>query len=459
MARRNLTTHSTGARIALLLCARLEYICGSPRPVNSGVGRLAVNCLVSEMIDERYNPTFIADVAGSVLSDELGEEIRLQAGETFITDGSVVVRCKVIDCGSNLPASIIVKKTREDEFGYHPDSSETPNSAHWLFSDWAAAEFLGSVPSDVPFSPKLYGGSRELGLIILEDLGDGEQPNTYDALLANDPQLAEQTLIEHVSLIGQLHAATIGRDEEYRRIRKSLGALPKPEKLFQDPWADARNHPLQASEIEEAIKLYRTVFENLGIRAETDVADEIEFIASAVEARPKQFLAFCKGDQNAAGDYIRQDSKPRLFDFGASGFRHALVEGMPARFTWGCMMQIPKRIKPLMDAPYKAQLMKKHPEITDEVFKRAMIEAGARWHIFHVVHRLPDALSGDRQRGLTTLRQQTFAWLMAFADLYEELDCLQALGVSARRIVERLRNLWSVDVCALPYYPAFRNEG
>ena len=430
----------------------------APHHVISAVGLLSMNCLVAEMKDERHNPNFIADAAGSLLSGKFGGKIRLRAGETFITNGSIVVRCSVVGSGSDVPVSVIVKKAREDEFRYNPDSSETPNSAHWLFSDWAAADFLGNVPSEIPFSPKLYGGSREFGLIVLEDLGNGETPNTYDALLGDDPELAEQTLIEHVSLIGQLHAATIGRDEEYKRIRQGLGALPKSEKLFQDPWADARNRPIPASEIEEAIKFYRTAFANLGIRAAAGASEEIEFVASKVEACPKQFLAFCKGDQNAAGDYIRQHSKPRLFDFNASGFRHALIEGMPGRFTWGCMMRIPKRIKPLMDAAYKSQLTQKHPKITDEIFRRAMIEAGARWHIFHVIHRLPDALNGDRQRGLTTLRQQTFAWLMAFADLYEEFDCLQALGVSARRIVERLRKSWSVEVCDLPYYPAFGSE-
>ena len=45
--RRNLTTHSTGARIALLSCARLGFIGGSPRPVNSGVRRRQVRCLVT----------------------------------------------------------------------------------------------------------------------------------------------------------------------------------------------------------------------------------------------------------------------------------------------------------------------------------------------------------------------------------------------------------------------------
>ena len=411
------------------------------------------------MMNERHNPDFIATVANRLLSEKFGGNIRLRKSDVFNTEGSIVVRCEVIDADFDVPASFIVKKAREDEFGYEPDSSEAPNSAHWLFNDWAASEFLNDIPSEIPFSPKLYGGNRKFGLIVLEDLGNGEPPNTFDALLGNDPQLAEQTLLEHISLIGQMHAATIGREEEYRRIRQRLGALAKSEKLFQDPWADARNRPILASEIEEAVRLYRTACENVGISSQKGVADEIEFVASAVEAYPKQFLAFCKGDQNAAGDYIRQNGKPRLFDYNASGFRHALLEGMPARFTWGCMMRIPERTKSLMDAAYKSQLMQNYPAIRGEVFKRAMIEAAARWHIFHVVHRLPDALRGDRQRGLTTLRQQILAWLAAFADLYEEFGGMPALGISARCVLERLRNLWPAEISSLPYYPAFRNEG
>ena len=140
--------------------------------------------------------------------------------------------------------------------------NEIPNPAHWLFNDWAASEFLNNVPSAIPFSPLLYGGNKDYGLIVLEDLGDGVRPNTFDALCGDDAELAEETLIEHVSLIGQLHAATIGRDEEYRRIRQRLGPLPKPAKLFQDPWSDARLHPIPKSDVEEAITLYRTVCED-----------------------------------------------------------------------------------------------------------------------------------------------------------------------------------------------------
>ncbi len=421
------------------------------------VGRLVVNPIIEPM-DERHNPDFIANIAGDILSKRFGERIRLHKGEVFTTGGSIVIRCSVIDACSEVPASAIVKKTREDEFGYHPDSPETPNAAHWLFNDWASAEFLNHVPSIVPLSPLLYGGSKEYGFIVLEDLGEGEAPNTFEALCGDDPKLAEQTLIEHVSLIGQLHAVTIGRDEEFRRIRRRLGALPKPERLYQDPWSDARNSPIPAREIEETIELYQSTFEEVGIRSQTGVAEEIASVTAAVEACPRMFLAYCKGDQNMAGDYIRRNGVPRLFDFNAGGFRHALIEGMPGRMTWGCMMRIPARLLPLMDAAYQSQLTQKHPEISEEMFRRAMIEAGARWHIFHVIHRLPDALTKDRQRGLTSLRQQMIAWLTAFADLSEEFCGMSALGTSARRMAEHLSGIWSAEAGDMPYYPAFRNN-
>jgi len=213
---------------------------------------------------------------------------------------------------------------------------------------------------------------------------------------------------------------------------------------------------MPTSEVEEAITLYRTVCESVGSHQQAGVTDEIALIAAEVEEQPGPFLAFCKGDQNLAGDYIRRDGQPRLFDFNASGFRHALLEGMPGRMTWGCMMRIPARILPLMDAAYQTQLKQTHAEISDETLRQALVEAGARWHIFHVVHRLPEALINDRQRGPTTLRQQMIAWLRAFADLSEELSFFPALGASARTLIERLCKVWSAEASNLPYYPAFR---
>jgi hypothetical protein len=410
------------------------------------------------MKDERHAPDVIVKIAGELLSEDAGGQVRLQVSKVIPTWGSVILRCRVESAPADLPAALIVKKVREDRCGYDPDSPVTPNAAHWLFNDWAAARFLGDIPHDPPLGPAFYGGSREFGLIVLEDLGEGEAPNTADALQGDDPALAEQTLVERASLIGQLHAATLGRAEQYRRIRSALGPAPQPEKLYQDPWSDARLRPIRPAEVDEVIRLYHAGFEALGLRPRPGIEEEIAFVTRAVEGDPGPFLAYCKGDQNGAGDYLRRGGRPRLFDFGAGGFRHALIEGMPGRITWGCMMRIPKHVVPLMERAYQTRLAEGYAEASDDhLFRRSMAEACARWNILHVIHRLPDALEGDRQRGPTTLRQQTVAWIEAFAELSEEVGQMGVLGKSARDMVERLRQLWPAEMSRLPYYPAFRD--
>ena len=409
------------------------------------------------MNDERHDPRAIVKAAGRLLSEGAGGQVRLQVIKVITTSGSVVLRCRVESAPAGFPASLVVKKVREDQCGYDPDSPSAPNAAHWLFNDWAAAQFLGGLPHDPPLAPAFYGGSREFGLVVLEDLGGGEAPNTADALRGGDPALAEQTLVEHVSLIGRLHAATLGGAEQYLRVRSALGPPPRPSKLYQDPWSDARLRPVPPAEVEEATGLYRAAFEALGLRPRNGVGEEIAFVTRAVEEDPGPLLAYCKGDQNMAGDYLRRGGKPRLFDFGAGGLRHALVEGMPGRMTWGCLMRIPRGVVRLMERAYQSRLSEVYAEAADDqVFRRSMAEAGARWHIFHVLHRLPDALGGDRQRGPTSLRQQTIAWIEAFAELSEEVGQMEALGESARRMAERLRELWPAEAGRLPFYPAFR---
>ena len=408
------------------------------------------------MIDERHNPEAVVKFAEALLSRQFDQGVRLVRNSVFSGFKSVVVRCHVESSGADLPNALIVKKAREDRIGYFPDSQATPNAARELFNDWAAARFLNGLGHDPPLSPRFYAGDREHGLIVLEDLGDGEAPNTIDALQGHDPQLAEQTLVEQAALLGNLHAATMGRYEEYRQVRLGLGPAPQPLKLYHDPWSEARLSHIPTSDIDEAISSYRAVFAALDIRYRPGVEDEIAQVTTLVEADPGPFLAYCKGDQNAAGDYLRRQTKPRLFDFDQGGFRHALIEGMPGRMTWGCQMRIPARVRSDMEKAYQTALSSGYAEVADDrVFYSGMVEAGARWNILHLIHRVPAALSDDYQRGLTTLRQQVVAWLEAFADLSEERQQLQALGKSAREAVKRLRKLWPAEVCNLPYYPAF----
>jgi hypothetical protein len=91
-------------------------------------------------------------------------------------------------------------------------------------------------------------------------------------------------------------------------------------------------------------------------------------------------------------------------------------------------------------------------------FVARLRSSAVEWNIFHINHRLPDALKSDRQRGPTTLRQQVVAWLEAFAELSEEHGHMRGLGRSARTLWESLHKLWPTESCTLPYYPAFRDS-
>src|SRR5262245_17396401 len=91
------------------------------------------------MIDERHNPEAIVKFAEALLSRQFDHEARLVGDCVFSGFKSIVVRCHVESSGADLPDALIVKKAREDRVGYLPDSQATPNAAHELFNDWAAA--------------------------------------------------------------------------------------------------------------------------------------------------------------------------------------------------------------------------------------------------------------------------------------------------------------------------------
>src|SRR5215470_5394410 len=122
------------------------------------------------MIDERHNPEAIVKFAEALLSRQFDQEAHLVRDRVFPGFKSVALRCRVEGRGAGLPGSLIVKKAREDRMGYFPDSRATPNAAHELFNDWAAARFLYGLVHDPPLSPRFYAGDREHGLIELEDL-------------------------------------------------------------------------------------------------------------------------------------------------------------------------------------------------------------------------------------------------------------------------------------------------
>jgi hypothetical protein len=120
-------------------------------------------------------------------------------------------------------------------------------------------------------------------------------------------------------------------------------------------------------------------------------------------------------------------------------------------------MRIPPAIARQMELVYRNVLAASHPQVQDDrYFHRVFAAAHARWHLFHVLHRLPSCLVHDAPRGPTTRRQQFLAWLDSFVALTEEAHAMLALGTVARALAGRLGQQWSLGGDELPYYPAFK---
>jgi hypothetical protein len=403
--------------------------------------------------DPLTNRAALVAASEILLSRRFDQDIHLALRNTLTTRKSLVLRCAIIPPASHLPVTIIAKSPLpfpDDPFAQRAN----------FVSEWAALSFLDHITPDLPLAPRCYAGDRTAGVLVLEDLGSDDHTTAHALVFGTDARQAEAALLEHVALIGRLHASTIGNYREYASIRASLKPPVASADLFADPWPAARQSAVTTPDVDSRIEAYRAVCGQLGIRPPAAIDDEIGLVARHIEITPALWLALCQGDQNGPGGTLRLDGHLRLYDFDCGQFRHALLEGVPGQSTWGCFMRIPLAIARQMALVYRNVLAASHPQVQDDhYFGGALAAAQARWHLFQVLHRLPSCLIQDAPRGPTTRRQQFLAWLDGFAAITEEANTMLALGTVARALAGRLRQQWPLDVQVLPYYPAFQREG
>jgi hypothetical protein len=366
------------------------------------------------------------------------------------TTASYIVRVEQTGSNRALPRSLIVKAA-------NPELAGDPQQM--IFNEWAALQYLDELHFVPRVSARFYAGvaDRSSPFIVMEDLGSGDG-SPYEMIEGNDPEAAEKAILEYARTLGRLHGCGAARPERFRELRNGLPEPPRRRPLFHDPWPDACSH--SPEEIRRAIAEYRAVLSGLGVPLEPGIDDEIEEVTYLVEEHQGEFLTLCQGDQNSTRQCIRQDGAHRMIDFGVAGLRHALIEGIPHRMTWGCINRMPKRLFLPFEEAYRKELSTGCPAARNESrFREAMVEAAARWSVFHMIWRVPDAMKADRPRGAASLRQQLLAWLSAFIKTSEEFGRFPALGKSAHRVRARLRSQWPSETHNIPLYPAFQRAG
>jgi hypothetical protein len=383
----------------------------------------------------------IVAAAERVLSRTWSQPVRLveTAPLTEKDRRNVVLRCRSLS--ANTPSSVIIKHVVADN--YDPENT-TSWDVRRVFSDWAGAAFLSTLPGIPCSGPRFYAGDRAFGFFVMEDLGPHRSLVT--PLLEGTAASATTALRTFATALGRLHATTIGHSADFERLCQALhhpGAV-------SDPAGTAFSE--QATRLQDACEV-------LGVRAEAGFRQELETVRETL-MNPGPFRAYIHGDPCPDNVFFTEEQL-RLIDFEFGCLSHALLDGAYGRMmfpTFWCANRLPRTLLTQMESWYRAELAAGCPEAEDDrVFEPDLLHACASWVVNTLGRHLEGALREDRPWGIATMRPRLLARLEAFIATAEEFDQLPAVRGTASRLLEVLDKRWP-EISPLPLYPAFRKE-
>jgi hypothetical protein len=388
---------------------------------------------------ELFNP--ITKAAERILSNLFGSEIHFTDVQRLSEPErrNLILRCITVPT-RNFPSSFIVKKVEAKP--YHPEDSNSWATQRF-FSDWIGSQFLSSLGGGANHGPHCYGGNRDLGFIILEDMG---QPHSLvEPLLQEDAASAEAALLRYSTRLGKLHADTVNQQHIY-------------EQLFQSIGSNGRSLASTEQKLKDSIEKVKTVLDRLEVSSKPGFIREVQEIVRAV-VNPEPFLAYIHGDP-CPDNVFDNHQQMRLIDFEFGHFGHALIDGTYARMifpTCWCANRLPQSVVVQMERRYRTEFIKGCSEAEEDgVWEQALVTICGYWLLKTLEWHLEPALNEDQSWGLASLRQRVLARLQAFVTASEELGLFPAIHGTASHLVDALGERWP-ETQSLPLYPAFQN--
>jgi hypothetical protein len=351
---------------------------------------------------------------------------------------NLILRCISTET-SDLPSRFVIKKVEADS--YHP---EDPNSwdSQRFFSDWVGSQSLSSLGEGLNHGPHFYGGNRELGFIVLEDMG--QHRSLVEPLLHESRDSAEAALLRYSTCLGKLHADTANR----------YGAF---DELFHAVSPNGKTFARTERDVDDDIQKLQSSLDNLGIRTEPAFLQEVKEIRNTV-VHPGPFLAYIHGDP-CPDNVFDSPEQMRLIDFEFGHYGHALVDAVYGRMifpTCWCANRLPRSIVMQMENRYRGELMQGCPQAQeDSVFEGALVTVCGYWLLDTLEWHLERALQDDHRWGLASHRQRILARLEAFMTTADDFGQLSAVYGTAGRLREVLGERWP-ETPPLPLYPAFQ---
>ncbi|SDM70240.1 hypothetical protein [Allokutzneria albata] len=284
--------------------------------------------------------------------------------------------------------------------------------------------------------PQLLAVDTEFPLLVMEDLG--EAPSLADALLGDSADTAREALLAWARAYGRLAAETVGRQDEFAALRARYDR--GDQKWGDDPW------------IRDALDGLPAVLGSLGVTAPDGLLAEVSPILGL-----RQFPVYSPGDICPDNNLFFPD-RVRLLDFEGAEYHSVFIDAvytrMPFSSCW-CVFRLPQGIQESIEAEYRAEVAKGHPDLLDDhVWREGMRLGMIAWTLDATTALTPRVLDEDRllhrtRRPVPSMRQLLrYRW----ETLLSEVPDLPATSELLRRLLAATQR-WEAPT--MPLYPAF----
>ena len=134
---------------------------------------------------------------------------------------ATVVRVRVSANPFQLPRTLVVKQVRDNPV----ESSAADGGGQSAFLREAASyQFANALATDSRPGPELLAYDLSARLLVLSDLGDA---SPITALLKHsDAASVTNSLMAMAQALGRMHAATVGREDDFAALLRRVGICP-----------------------------------------------------------------------------------------------------------------------------------------------------------------------------------------------------------------------------------------
>lgn len=288
---------------------------------------------------------------------------------------TVVLRVRVAENPFLLPRTLVIKQVRESA---HESVARTGLGAgddSAFVREAASYQFATALATDSRPGPSLIAYDLTERLLVLSDLGDSAPFATL--LGQSDPAAVTNSLMALAQALGRMHAATVGREEDFGALLARAGVTQTGAGLGD-----------QVSAAEAAVP---------GLLADLGV----DVPASVTEAIGRANRLFGTGGLRAFSpsdlcpdNIIVNDEGVRFLDYEWGGFRDATLDIAYTVMSYpGCLCRLelsPERAEAMVEA-WRAEVVGMWPHLADDAVLHAkLLDAQLIWAWLTTFWFVPD---------------------------------------------------------------------